>query len=543
MTSLEAPIFIPICNSRSTTPTPIPQEDPETPTTFRQRSDTMMTTSSSSSFPHLQTPETPSILGLLHQQYELPGDFSDDGNGRNRKDSYGFGSIIHSAGESSHEKFSREAGSSEMDTEGSDTEEVEGILSTRSTPFDLGQQYDTNDIPLLTSTTAHPSIIPHFSLAEPIQTALPTGQGLPFPPIESIPLRVEGPVAPEYKRSKSSFKSAVRRKLERSKSSFQVLRGRRDEQLNQPLDEDMGEAPGHPGSDAQHLPTALAARPKRGRLRSLLSISMSRSQSSASIRSITSVSSSTTSTSAAVHNGTPSNLSQQMLAIPNDATVVVHEYPGTPSSEEIMSRAIRDNRSRAKGLSMQISADDLAGTIDIPLKDKGKSRARSPFRKSKRPNPFSTATGSPMTKMMPDAPGAPLRISRPRAISMPLEASPLGPVFSLRTPTRRKLDLFGTLLPTEIQVMVLRKLIEGSGEAVGNGRWDGVAGGRRQLVRFSRVSVSPVSSARLNFRRCPNHGNRCAWTDSSGHSFTSLRLRPSCTFRPFVTSLQRLNHS
>ncbi|BEJ13655.1 hypothetical protein CspHIS471_0308290 [Cutaneotrichosporon sp. HIS471] len=55
-------------------------------------------------------------------------------------------------------------------------------------------------------------------------------------------------------------------------------------------------------------------------------------------------------------------------------------------------------------------------------------------------------------------------------------------------PTPQPVDHFDTTLPRELKVAVFRTLLEDWEARGGNGRWDGVNGGRRELVRLSRVS-------------------------------------------------------
>lgn len=49
-------------------------------------------------------------------------------------------------------------------------------------------------------------------------------------------------------------------------------------------------------------------------------------------------------------------------------------------------------------------------------------------------------------------------------------------------------DLFGTMLPRELKVKVFKALLASWRTSSGSGRWDGELGGRRELVRLSRVS-------------------------------------------------------
>jgi F-box/leucine-rich repeat protein 2/20 len=55
-------------------------------------------------------------------------------------------------------------------------------------------------------------------------------------------------------------------------------------------------------------------------------------------------------------------------------------------------------------------------------------------------------------------------------------------------PVPQPVDHFGTMLPRELKVAVFRTLLDDWEARGGSGRWDGVNGGRRELVRLSRVS-------------------------------------------------------
>ncbi|EKD05242.1 hypothetical protein A1Q2_00472 [Trichosporon asahii var. asahii CBS 8904] len=50
-------------------------------------------------------------------------------------------------------------------------------------------------------------------------------------------------------------------------------------------------------------------------------------------------------------------------------------------------------------------------------------------------------------------------------------------------------DLFGSMLPRELQLKVFAALLESWAASPGHGKWDGALGGRRELVRLSRVST------------------------------------------------------
>lgn len=50
-------------------------------------------------------------------------------------------------------------------------------------------------------------------------------------------------------------------------------------------------------------------------------------------------------------------------------------------------------------------------------------------------------------------------------------------------------DLFGSMLPRELQLKVFAALLASWAASPGHGKWDGALGGRRELVRLSRVST------------------------------------------------------
>ena len=554
MTTLPPPKMIPLPNSRSTTPTPpFFLDDPETPTTKRQRSDTMMTTSSSSSSSHLQTPETPSILGLMHQHFESPGDMTELHRGRKNSYDYDFGRIldIGATGDTS-DKFGirRESEVSEMSIEmrvptgGED--EVEGVVTTQSTrsttPAHNGYLYNAPlTVGTIGSPRSTPSLLPNLAHPDPSPTAPTTSDGFPFPPVPSEQrLGVAEPDRPDHKRTKSSFKNAVRNKLERSKSSFKAFRDRRSEKTEDGME---GELEGSSSSSTTAQPedgVIHIIRPKRSRLRSLLSISMSRSQSSASIRSITSSSSNTTSRSG-VFQAEPLADAPTIQTVPSDPSILIRDFAVTPSAtSDLSNKTIETFRSRASSLSRQVNADDLAGAIILPSKSKGKARARSPVRRSSRPNLFSsTSSGIAVTKTSPVPIAAPIRISRPRATSMPLDSHTLRLTSSPSLPLKGKIDMFGTLLPRELKVMIFRKLVEVSSETGGNGKWDGEAGGYRQLIKLTRVSsFFSLTVVETDGNRYQSLGSLSAWMGSSGHCSAWLLSHSTFTPRPLVASSQ-----
>lgn len=92
---------------------------------------------------------------------------------------------------------------------------------------------------------------------------------------------------------------------------------------------------------------------------------------------------------------------------------------------------------------------------------------------------------------------------------------------SYRTPAARQIDYFGSRLPRELKIKVFRALVNTFAAKDGPGRWDGVNGGRKELIRLSRVGhLSPPTLT----RRCRKSGDRYALTASCGRKSTS---RPS----------------
>ena len=296
----------------------------------------------------------------------------------------------------------------------------------------------------------HETILP---VAAPTSLSTPT-ETQPFceTPVhdESLFPLNDSPTEVELTRSKSSFTIAVRKKFQRSKSSFQALSKRDNDEVSTPS-----------------LPTdtTQVQRPKVTRLRSLISASVSRSQSSASIHSIASISSNTTTSSSHIQ------------------PTVVDLRPATSALDVLQPLGpaiVPDTADFRNSSSIRLNADDLAGAITLPLRSKGKSRAQTPF--LRRPQLLSASTG-----IVPAAPVQALRLELPRTMSMPVQSSK--PTTASSLVPRRKMDYFGTILPRELQLMILWTLVKSCEATTGNGKWDGEAGGQRQLIRFSRVST------------------------------------------------------
>ena len=408
MSTLASPIQIP---SRSTTPTPSrptldnagwatteesPQSSPEPDIYGRPRSDTITTTSSASS-DVLQTPQTPTILGVLDRFTGTPSVVL------KRSDSYGFSRVLEevrggNGGLDAHRQRSgslidplvnsaspyRLAPPLLLPVSGMEDESRETPLETRDLPPYVAP-LDVEAIP--PPRAENPFMNPPHSAAE--QT--PRAETAPH---DATTQRPRGPEpATDAKGGNSRIKAAVRRKLERSKSSFKALRS-----LDEVDEEDVG------------------SKRRGGRLRSLISQSMSRSYSSTSLRS--------------------------------SASSRFDSRPTTPLPTAPLLSAQADNYAQCVDSGLRPADED--GLLVHKARLRVKHRSHSVWTTS--------------------APAQPV-LSRPRAQSMPL--------------FRQKKDLFGSMLPRELKVMIMSRLLQDRPK--GSGRWDGEIGGRRELVKLSRV--------------------------------------------------------
>jgi hypothetical protein len=69
------------------------------------------------------------------------------------------------------------------------------------------------------------------------------------------------------------------------------------------------------------------------------------------------------------------------------------------------------------------------------------------------------------------------------------------------SPPRPRLDHFERILPRELQVMIMSKLLESGASEERDRRWSGIVGTRRELIRLSRVSQL-YRMSRINQSRC-----------------------------------------
>ncbi|WWD20969.1 hypothetical protein CI109_105448 [Kwoniella shandongensis] len=472
---------------------------PRTPTTStRQRSDTMLTTSSSaSSFPHLQTPQTPSIIGRLHGNdlsakplVESPEEGTDVRP--RRQDSYGFGEMLGMSPDSTKVPIARAARSDSQVSEMS----IGGMSG-------IGFSIESDHL------AQSPSILQHQPPTSDMHP-LPLDLGNPLSPTQpdAVPTLEEKMSRPEAKRTKSSLKAVVRRKLERSKTSFRLLRsGRLDEKEDVPaistsevhhndLLSSNAESPSIPSSRS----TTPVVRPRRSRLKSLLSLSMSRTQSSASIRSSISFSSQATSQSGYQQGAT-------VVPVPGDTSLrdVEERFPGNISSVRARDFGTLllqpdDDLNHPSSRNEPMIAEQIPGVVETRVVDrKGKGRARSHSatwlsqpHNAWLPRRASTSDGllsDDTERMHSIAANHATGLESPTPLS-DINDEGLAALFTcgLEEEEEPKVDWFDTMLPRELKVLVLRKLVEGFSDVEGDKRWDCEAGGRRELVKLSRVS-------------------------------------------------------
>ncbi|WVR09248.1 hypothetical protein IAU60_006313 [Kwoniella sp. DSM 27419] len=416
----------------------------------RDRSDT---SSSSSSFPTVQTPRTPTISGVLHGLYtslddspgakgvlaESPVDLSDDG--RRRADSYGF------------------------------TRETEGALGeedalARQSPQTLAGS------PLAESPLAEP-----FAPDPPLTISgltIPTEDWRgTAPSLTHLPSRASTPFEHEHEHdsdardedsalesehryayrseglatSKGKMRAAWKRTFKRSPSSFSLLRKASSASLSG--NETPNAALNHESGDASSADSPQAvSRPKASRFKSLLT--MSRTHSSASIGTVT----------------------PHVSALTQLTPMTRRDVGGTHS------------------LGVQL---DMTGPVSAPLVERISSPSDQYLTGSARAETLDS--GSTQTINVPPPSSI---VHRPRTLSAPLPYSHSSTedngytdlVAGVETSpsVEASPDYFNHLLPHELQVMVMQTLLDSYAVEAGHGRWTGEAGGRKELIRLSRVS-------------------------------------------------------
>ncbi|EIW66973.1 hypothetical protein M231_03927 [Tremella mesenterica] len=406
----------------------------------RLRSDTLVTSSSIES-DQLQTPQTPTILGVM-ERYAGVKNVTQSSRVVSSPDG------INNASDGEHVGMVQDASIGEL-RDGDEDVTVQHIIRrtesygfSQVSPSRLETNLDsTIQQSVSTSPAEEPSTVIRQDEAEPLQTS----QATPLPPLprndnsltspgqyvsmtmpEGVATVPSTPVRPtaEHRRSRSSLKDVVRRKLNRSKSSLKSL---------------------HTMSNASS-PDEYVKQKEKGRFRSLLSLSLSRSQSALSLRSVP-----TTSSRASSVAFTPlhTSLVDESDTLPTVPTVDEGETIDVVQELEMISVPFGGPREYLESPLRFDDSDMLVHKARVRVKN----RSQTVWNMNSMAEPV---------------------LSRPRAKSMP--------VFRYRK------DLFNSILPRELKLVILSHLLEGRPE--GNRRWDGAVGGRRELIKLSRVCKS-----------------------------------------------------
>ncbi|WWC73313.1 uncharacterized protein I206_107280 [Kwoniella pini CBS 10737] len=406
---------------------------PQTPITSpRERSDTILTTSSSDSYPLLQTPPSASILGVLNNDPYKPLISSPSILTRNRQNSYGFGGILASSPETNQRlSASPQIYPSHSDIGSSDHTE----------PNDIARNG-------------------HDELENNGQSSLSTAE------IDDTENFHNGT-------RRSKFKAAVRQRLERSRSSLRNLRGSKNEETEN--NSGLSNPPSLISIDSLMPPSSInSSRPKKSRLKSLLTIS--RNPSLASIKSTKSVNAEPVTTHLpllhvhSTHRLANLNEAATRILQTGHHEITVRDFAHNPNHlipAAARARHLSDDATTQLDEGILFTKDRFMGTVS-PVSDISRNHVT---------NSRNTAR--------------PKRITRPRATSMPL----LDTSAALLSEEPEEIaedeqNLFDTVLPREIKVQILKTLLDMHKSDVGNTRWSGEVGGKRELIKLSRVSKS-----------------------------------------------------
>ena len=342
----------------------------------------------------------------------------------------------HNALDSATARARRESMASElsMDFGNSDDEdEVEVQVAATSSPVSRATD-DYFSIPV---------ILAHESVSSAVDT-------LNLPPVQRP--SVSRPTTPaDSGRARTSFKASMKRKLQRSKSSIRSLRRPKDDSRTAEND-DEGE---------------IDARSKKFRLRSLFSISRSGSSVSViSTASATSVAGPTASAPSQAGRSTPS-----YVATPG---VMARDFASLSMQQAPLSRA----SSGQSPLVLDSTGAIVLRDLEEPVVHKPGShlplRTRPPFASALSGPLFAQETSHVEAGIFP-------RI-RTRAVSMPIMQISKDPSIP------PKVDLFSTMLPRELQLMIFKVFL--GLERRGQGQWTSDTGARRELFSLARVSFS-----------------------------------------------------
>nr|KIR82944.1 hypothetical protein I308_06775 [Cryptococcus tetragattii IND107] len=404
-----------------------------TPRLTRYRSDTMLSTSSSTSS-ILQTPETPSILETLSAglgpgiHIGPPKSQVDSPNGlriRRRASSYEFGALWE---ESPGDHQAAKAGPSRL-----------SVTDREWRLCDSPEEHDRDDYfsPAANMAPANfityqPSTLPQKTQTEP-----------EVPQIADPGITTTNPARPSTTRRMSSkLKDVVRLKLGRSKSSFKVL----NRKTQHEEDEQASQSPYISSSN----PSTTS---RRQRLKSLISFSQSSNFSSLSVRSDTPSSDLAFSSSYSQGNalGASSNAGERSRSLTIPITV-----------DGSVERAIGE------------ACNEKIDPIEEELDRKGKGRAvhlpHPSLVQSQTPdfhNPVYDLSTPPLTQKL---------------------SFPLDPLCTEEAEEVKHVS-FEESLPKELKLLVMKKLMESfANESFG--RLSGELLGRMELIKMSTVSKS-----------------------------------------------------
>ena len=443
-----SPIAIPLPKSRSPSPLPphddVPEDATET-TPNRSRSDTICTMSSSASGPssYLQTPPTP--LGL-RGFYRHPKDLDSDSHASQytiRRDSYGFGKVLDSSINEPHDPSSLQSRLSEdlqFHIEDHAEEEV----------VDRLLRIDTPNLPLNPSLlrVANDNIL-----------------------MEQQPMSGSPTEGSESVTRTQTLRKAVRRKLERSKSSLRSITNQRSVS---PAFSD--------GLSTDNETIGEHERPRKHRIRSFFA-SRSRANSTSSTRSTD-------------LNRTASDEYGQAPRMP-DSSLIEAEPTVAPhrplASSPLGARPMNGDENieilRIPSAGMQTTGFNLNDETYRPahISRKGKGRVRGSLDQGHPQLLPALSSGSALPRQALSRPPISPTLSKPRSTSVPYlqtaSTALLIPAVGVKE------DLFGKMLPRELQLIVLKTLVETWVRTTSRGRWEGQDGGRRELIRLSRVRI------------------------------------------------------
>ncbi|WVQ94791.1 hypothetical protein IAU59_001874 [Kwoniella sp. CBS 9459] len=483
---------------------PYPSQSPIAITDHRHRSDTLQTTSSTgSSLPYPQTPQTPAITGVLHRhQSDAVGALSASPTeslnlGRRRKDSYGFGDGLRGAASPplspSHSyAWTRfEPVSPAVDAHTPSSPAGPSQIPTIRSPacVSLQQATDTSNGIGAPPTTVQP-VTSQSSTSSgqrdgTSQGQNPANEGHP-PANITIRSVTSSPVPSAYNdtdgsnppsdRSRSTLKAAVRRKLERSKTSFRVLNRPAFPSSNDGDQYNDAQATSSRGTTLNDSTSSVRGK-RSAKLRGLFAVS--RNNSSTAIRRVANLNGDQSSAS----GGSYTTSAHAELAPP---AVTLHGVSPTPNG--LHDFHVSENMA---GHSSQVPYHARHLSVDVHGSGGPSSLPTRPLR---HPSLIGmTPIQAPSDRIEHGLPAAPQRIHRPRAMSMPLPNTHELDLLTMLQADGEEVqqtpeDLFDSMLPRELKLLILKTLLKTHEEERGNSRLCGEIDGRKELIRLSRVS-------------------------------------------------------